>query len=138
MTDTAAAFPGPLKRTWPAVPDSISQIRAAHIRFASEAGASRRTTDAVALAISEAAANSVIHGFGDGLPAGSITTSAEVLADGRLCHVISDDGCGIRGGLRNPGLGLGLPLIAQVADHVDVRSEPGQGTAITMVFALVT
>src|SRR4051812_9758061 len=43
MTEIAPLFPSPLKGTWPAVPDSISQIRAAHLRFAADAGATRRT-----------------------------------------------------------------------------------------------
>ena len=136
MTEIASLFPTPLKGTWPAVPDSISQIRAAHLRFAADAGATRRTADAVALAVSEAAANAVIHAFGDGLPAGRVTTTAELFGDDVLRCVICDDGRGMASDHESSGLGLGLALIAQMAERVQIHSAPGAGTELCMDFRL--
>jgi anti-sigma regulatory factor (Ser/Thr protein kinase) len=136
MTELASAYPAPLKGTWSAVPDSISEIRTAHLRFAVDAGASRRTADAVALAVSEAAANAIIHAFGDGIPAGRVTATAELLAYDRLRCVVSDDGRGMAHERESSGLGLGLALIAQMAERVEIHSEPGAGTELCMDFRL--
>jgi hypothetical protein len=38
----------------------------------------------------------------------------------------------------SPGLGLGLPLIAQVAGNVEIDSQYAEGTCIAMDFELVS
>jgi anti-sigma regulatory factor (Ser/Thr protein kinase) len=51
--------------------------------------------------------------------------------------VVTDDGHGMSPRPDSPGLGLGLPLIASLADKMEIRSpERGSGVAIWVRFAL--
>jgi hypothetical protein len=36
----------------------------------------------------------------------------------------------------SPGLGLGLPLVGQIARRVDITAEVGGGTLVSMCFSL--
>ncbi len=50
---------------------------------------------------------------------------------------ISDDGSGMRPRHDSPGLGLGLPTIAQLAASVSITPGPdGRGTAVVLEFTL--
>jgi serine/threonine-protein kinase RsbW/stage II sporulation protein AB (anti-sigma F factor) len=53
---------------------------------------------------------------------------------GRLSVSICDDGSGMAPRPDSPGYGVGLPLIAQLVDELQVRSE--QGTCVLMGFAM--
>ena len=127
----------PWTRTWDAVPGSLTGIRHAVTDFAVAAGASRRTRDAVALAVSEAASNAVIHGYVETEP-GRILVTASLLDPERLQIVVADDGSGMRPRLDSPGLGLGLPLIAELTDRVDFDGNGTPGTTVTMEFRRLT
>src|SRR3954453_19185466 len=131
MTITA-----PLHVRCDALPGSIASARREVADYASRAGATRRSRDAVNLAVSEAVANAVVHAFPNGAVAGSVVVSAEVLADGRMAVVVGDDGCGMPPNETRDGLGLGLALIAQLAERVELTSDNGGGTSISMVFVL--
>jgi serine/threonine-protein kinase RsbW/stage II sporulation protein AB (anti-sigma F factor) len=86
----------------------------------------------VKLAVSEAATNAVVHAYRGG-PIGAITATARV-EDSRLRIVISDDGVGMAPRVDSPGFGLGLPLIAALADEVEVVSSEKGGTEVVIVF----
>jgi signal transduction histidine kinase len=65
-----------------------------------------------------------------------VTVAAEA-ADHELRVVVSDEGCGLVPRTDSPGAGLGLPLIAQVAESVSVScGAGGQGTVLSMTFEL--
>ena len=49
---------------------------------------------------------------------------------------VDDDGLGMRPRLDSPGVGLGLPLIADLADRVEITSR-GPGTRIAARFTLM-
>jgi nitrate/nitrite-specific signal transduction histidine kinase len=50
-------------------------------------------------------------------------------------HVtVSDDGVGMMPRLDSPGLGVGLPFIADTADTLDIDSIEGGGTQLRMSF----
>jgi anti-sigma regulatory factor (Ser/Thr protein kinase) len=84
----------------------------------------------VALAVSEAATNAVVHGYRG--EAGTIHVSAS-MSESELTIVISDKGPGLVPRTDSPGLGLGLPIIASLASRVELVSE-GEGTHVHMVF----
>ena len=84
----------------------------------------------VQLAVTEAAANAVMHGYAEAT--GELSVSA-VVRDGELAIVIADTGGGFDERRESDGLGVGLSIIATVADRMRIVSTPG-GTEIHMAF----
>jgi anti-sigma regulatory factor (Ser/Thr protein kinase) len=108
----------------------VSAIRGEMVALARRCGLDDRTVGDVALAVSEAATNAVLHAYSE--RPGNIRVTADAI-DGELRIVIADDGQGIGPRTDSPGLGLGLPIIASVARRMEVVAEGG-GTQIHMVF----
>jgi len=121
-----------------AVPPAVGPLRRALTRWAAAAGATPRTEQAVALAASEAITNAVVHAYRDAPAPGEVSVSAEVLGDDRLRLVVTDEGGGMLPRTDSPGLGLGLPLIVELAESVDIDSRVGVGTRVAMEFALLS
>jgi anti-sigma regulatory factor (Ser/Thr protein kinase) len=91
--------------------------------------------DAVRLAVSEAVSNVVVHGYRAAGTRGEFTVAVTWEAD--LLHVtVRDHGCGMAPRTDSPGAGLGLPLIASLADSVSVAAPADGGTEVTMTFLL--
>jgi serine/threonine-protein kinase RsbW len=90
-------------------------------------------TDAVALAVTEAVANAVVHAYRDG-DSGDVRVVTCVERD-RLVVVVRDYGCGMRPRHDSPGLGIGLSTIGHLADHFNVEAPDGDGTRLRMHFA---
>jgi serine/threonine-protein kinase RsbW len=116
-----------------AVADSVPVARNALVAVAQEAGARATQLEAVALAVSEALTNAVVHAYPDG--PGEIRVSAW-LADRELVVVIADDGHGLQAHSEHPGLGLGLGVIATLSDEFDILQPPSGGTEVQMRFWL--
>ena len=91
----------------------------------------------VGLAVSEAATNAVVHAYVDDGP-GPIVITAWLLDAHHLRVVVTDEGRGMQPRTDSHGLGLGLPLMAQVAERLMIESAPREGTEITMDFRLLT
>jgi len=125
----------PLRRTLPAVPASVPVLRAAVAEFVSAAGVGAPHIDAVKLAVSEAVTNAVMHAYVDAAEPGDVRVDT-CLRDGEIRVVVSDDGMGMMPRLDSPGLGVGLPFIADTADTLDIASGEGGGTVLRMSFRL--
>ena len=128
---------GHLARVWPAVAASVSEARNAVTAFAQAAGATGDALAAVSLAVSEAVTNAVLHAYLDRDEPGPV----EVRARRDAQHVVvevADEGRGMLPRTDSPGLGLGLPLIAQMTQSLEVHDRPGGGTEIRMAFALAS
>lgn len=111
---------------------SVGRARAAVADLARRVGAE---PDAVALAVSEAVGNSVVHAF-RGRDHGTISVCATT--DGQaLVVVVADDGTGMLPDLESPGLGLGTSLISQMASEARFQSSDA-GTTVTMSFSLAS
>jgi len=121
--------------TFPARPESVSAIRAALQSFAERCAIPPETTEAVALAASEAATNVVVHAYRDVADPGRIEVAA-ALAAGELWVIVTDNGSGLRPRPDSPGLGLGLAIIARIADGVDLVKPAAGGLELRMRFAL--
>ena len=58
------------------------------------------------------------------------------IARDELALTVEDDGGGMVPRPDSPGLGLGLPLIATVAERFETHSEVGRGTRVCVWFRL--
>jgi serine/threonine-protein kinase RsbW/stage II sporulation protein AB (anti-sigma F factor) len=127
--------PGRLSCEWPAVAASVAEARNAVSAFAEAAGASGDALAAVTLAVSEAVTNAVLHAYLDREEPGPVEVRARCEADIVVVEV-ADEGRGMLPRTDSPGLGLGLPLIAQMTASLEVHDREGGGTEIRMAFAL--
>src|SRR5262245_35942435 len=116
----------------PPRPSSVTQARQAVTRLARAVGASEQQ---VALGVSEAVGNAVLHAFRDEEP-GTIRVRAAPEQES-LVVVVVDNGSGMAPNLNSRGLGFGIPLITQVAREVHFDSSE-QGTAVSMSFDAVS
>ena len=89
------------------------------------------------LATTEACTNCVVHAYRDAGCAATFELEARV-EENALVVVVRDGGVGFFGARlpRKDEEGRGIPLIDLVADSAQIWSRPGQGTGITMRFAL--
>ena len=114
----------------PPEPGSVTKARQAVVELARAVGAA---ADDVALAVSEAVGNAVVHAF-RGRDPGTIAVSAAVEED-TLCVTVADDGTGMMPNLESPGLRIGSSLISRLSDEAKFESTEG-GTTVTMRFEL--
>ncbi|CAA9489863.1 MAG: hypothetical protein AVDCRST_MAG85-1162 [uncultured Solirubrobacteraceae bacterium] len=117
-----------------AVAVNVPRLRRAATRAARWLGADQPTVTRIALAVSEAASNSVLHAFPT-TPGRMRVLVSEGAHDGDIEVRVSDDGIGLTPRPDSPGLGLGLGLIAEVADDLTISRLPRAGTEIVMRFA---
>jgi anti-sigma regulatory factor (Ser/Thr protein kinase) len=123
------------ERRFPAHAEHVSDARRQVLEVARETGAPDAALDGVRLAVSEAVANAVQHGYRDGR-SGEVTVLAEADHE-RLKVVVTDEGCGMSAHPGGNGAGLGLPLIAELTDSMSVRpARGGRGTTLCMTFHL--
>jgi serine/threonine-protein kinase RsbW len=114
----------------PAVAERVRELREQARTFAQRHRVER--SDDVALAISEAVTNVVVHAYRDG-HSGSVelTGSCE---DHRVVFVVADQGCGLGPRVDSPGLGMGLGIITRLAEEFAIDARRGAGTAVRMSF----
>ena len=114
----------------PARAENVAVVRHALGAFGEAFGVDTQTLGDVRLAVTEACTNVVVHAYPDG-EIGPMVVLASMLAD-QLLVVVRDRGRGIVPRPDSPGLGLGLPLIAALAESVqlgrdDITSTPRCG-----------
>ena len=109
------------------------QARRAVVDWARSYVEDRAVLSDIALAITEAATNVVLHAYRDHEVPGTVTIEAEGYED-HVRFSVRDAGSGLAPRVDSPGLGLGLGLIAQVADSADVRAPEDGGTEVIMRF----
>jgi serine/threonine-protein kinase RsbW/stage II sporulation protein AB (anti-sigma F factor) len=120
----------------PALSENIAVLRHAAMDYATAQGADEAQRRKVALATSEAVSNAVMHAYVGADAPGPITVEAWI-EDGKLIVLVRDEGRGMVPRPDSPGLGLGLPLIAQMTERLDVEDpDDAPGTRILMTFAL--
>jgi anti-sigma regulatory factor (Ser/Thr protein kinase) len=118
----------PLELDLPADTESVRIARHAVARFAADHAVDH---DGVALAVSEAVTNAVLHAYPDRLGGHvRVRVSVEPLA---LLIVVSDDGRGMAARSPSRGLGVGLVLIARLCNALEI--DGAGGTRLTMRFA---
>ena len=120
----------------PAEPATVGSIRAGVRDFARVHGLGAPQVADLALAVTEAVTNCVVHAF-VGREPGTVRTAIQAGA-GELVVTVVDDGRGMQPRADSPGLGLGLPTIASLTSSMDMHAPPGGGTALTMTFSAPT
>ena len=122
--------------SYAAVPESVAEARNALTGFARDAGADSERLEAVRLATSEAVTNAVMHAYVTG-EKGTVQVSASYV-ENELWLLVADTGAGLQPRSDSPGLGLGLALIAQLADEFQILSRGSGGTEIRLRFKLAS
>jgi anti-sigma regulatory factor (Ser/Thr protein kinase) len=120
-------------QSYPATPDAVPRARRELARLAAEVGVPPEQVEAVRLAASEAITNVVLHAY-DGMT-GEVRVDVDVTPS-ELSVLIADEGSGLQPRCEKGGLGLGLVLIAQACDELDIIKRKGGGTVLRMRFGL--
>jgi serine/threonine-protein kinase RsbW len=118
----------------PARAENVAVVRHAFGGFAEALSVDEQTLADIKLAITEACTNVVIHAYDEGED-GSLEVDASI-DDRHLTVVIRDEGRGIVPRPDSPGLGLGLPLIATLAESLELGKDDDDRTEVRMTFSL--
>ena len=121
--------------TFEADSESVRRARHAVTAFARQHGVPHHVVGGIALAVSEACTNVVLHAYRGQATRGRFSVDL-TLQDAALWVRVRDDGIGVRPRTDSPGLGLGLPIIASTADSFAIAPCEGGGTELRMRFEL--
>lgn len=124
-----------LSLTLPARAENVAVVRHAISGLGEALGIDDQTLSDIKLAVTEACTNAVVHAYPDG--EGPLEVAAYLRED-RLLLVIRDEGRGIVPRTDSPGLGLGLPLIATLAEALELGTDSAERTEVRMTFRLGT
>ncbi len=117
----------------PARAENVAVVRHAFGGLGEVLDVDEQTLSDIKLAITEACTNVVVHAY-NGVEG---PLEVEVSVDGRrLMVVVRDRGRGIVPRPDSPGLGLGLPLIATLAESLELGRDDEEHTEIRMTFRL--
>lgn len=126
-----------LCEVYPADRGAVPRARAALRDAARRAGAEEEQVEALALALSEAVSNVVLHAYRDAAARADGAFEVTLRQLGSALELLVDDrGCGMAPRDDSPGLGLGLSIISTLSDAFEVRERPAGGTQLAMRFAL--
>jgi anti-sigma regulatory factor (Ser/Thr protein kinase) len=117
----------------PAVAASVPRARHRLRAFAASCGADTATQHAIALAVTEAVANAVLHAYA-GRAAGRVLVDAD-FEEAAIEITVTDHGRGV-GEPPAPRPGLGLELVRHHSSGFEVRDRRLGGTEVWMCFRL--
>jgi serine/threonine-protein kinase RsbW len=130
------ASPSRLQERLPALPASVSRLRGAVVALAASNGASDEQCDDIALAVSEALTNAVVHAYVGRSRAGALGVDAWVTGSADSLTVeVCDEGIGMLRRADSPGLGQGLALIGRLTQRLQVE-DVAPGVRLRMTFAI--
>jgi serine/threonine-protein kinase RsbW len=122
-----------LELTLPARAENVAVVRHAVGGLGDVLELDDQTLSDIKLAVTEACTNVVVHAYPDGEGPMGLRAS---IADRQLDVVVTDRGRGIVPRPDSPGLGLGLPLIATLAESLELGTGRGEETEVRMTFIL--
>jgi serine/threonine-protein kinase RsbW len=118
-----------------AMADNVPLVRHALRGLLEATGAREDRVSDITLAVTEACANAVLHAYAK-QGRGNFEVTASLSEGGELAVVVRDHGSGIAPRVNSPGLGVGLPVMAAIADSLVIDAPPGAGTLVRMTFDL--
>jgi serine/threonine-protein kinase RsbW len=118
----------------PAQAENVAIVRHAFGALGETLGVEPQMLSDIQLAVTEACTNVVVHAYPDGSE-GPLEVQAALL-EGELVVTVRDEGPGIVPRPDSPGLGLGLPLIASLAETVQLGHDAQGRTEVRMTFPL--
>jgi anti-sigma regulatory factor (Ser/Thr protein kinase) len=121
-----------VRLTLPAKPENVAVIRHVLGAFAVALKLPAELVEDMRLAITEACTNVVRHAYPDD-EQGTIDVVIRPTGD-RIDVIVSDHGSGIGPSPDVGGPGLGLPMIAALADTVEIEHGPVRGTRLALSF----
>jgi serine phosphatase RsbU (regulator of sigma subunit)/anti-sigma regulatory factor (Ser/Thr protein kinase) len=130
-----------IAHTFAAEPGAVAAARREVTSFAAAYGAGAAMLRDLALAVSEACTNVVVHAYRHRDTATQSPGPMHVAAAHLEDHIevtIADEGRGVRPRGDSPGVGLGLQIIARTAATFDVHDLPGGGAQLVLRFPLPT
>jgi anti-sigma regulatory factor (Ser/Thr protein kinase) len=116
----------------PARPENVAVIRHVLGAFAEAMDLPPALVEDMRLAATEACTNVVRHAYDDP-EQGTIDVLIRPTGN-RLDLIVSDHGSGMGASSDADGPGLGLPMIAALADHVEIEQAPSRGSRLSMSF----
>ena len=118
----------------PARAENVAVVRHAFGGLGDVLDLTEQTLSDIKLAVTEACTNVVVHAYPnrDDGPLGVQATLHERM----LTIVVTDEGRGVLPRADSPGLGLGLPLIATLAESLELGTGINQETEVRMTFDL--
>lgn len=121
----------------PARADGLAVVRQAVTGAAEVAGLPEDRIEDLKVAVTEACTNVVLHAYDDHRDHCLMEVCAEATPES-LVITVQDGGSGIvpRAEKTSPGLGLGLQMIAALADDVSITANEPGGTRVRMAFSL--
>jgi len=122
-----------VKLTLPAQPENVSVIRHVLGAFAEALRLHDDLVEDLRLAVTEACTNVVRHAYPPN-ETGPVEITIQPMEE-HVSVIVSDHGRGIGTSSDTTGPGLGLPLIAAIADEVDLQPVPGGGSRVAMTFS---
>lgn len=123
-----------MRWTFPAEAVSCSAARRTVCDVARAHGADEEGLNRIALGVTEAVTNAVLHAYLGHEPTPEDIV-VELTCDDELAHLrVVDHGLGVRPGARS--LGLGLRLMAHAAEDFEVSPLEGGGTQVRMAIRL--
>ncbi len=123
-----------LELSLPAQAENIALVRHAFGALGEVLDLDEQLLSDIRLAITEACSNVVVHAYAD-RPPGPLDVCA-TLENDELTVIVRDEGPGIAPHPDSPGLGLGLPLIASLANSVQLGRDERERTEVCMTFSL--
>ena len=131
-----------LETVFPARSENEGLARAIAAAFAAQADPTIEELTEIRTAISEAVSNAVIHAYPQG--DGSVNMELCLYEDGIIVISVEDRGVGIEDvtrareplyttGTDGERSGMGFTVMESFMDRLEVISEPGKGTRVTMV-----
>lgn len=128
------ADPPDIELALPARAENVAIVRHAFGALGEAYDVNEQMLSDLRLAVTEACTNVVVHAYPDGFE-GPLEVRASIDQE-QLTVVVRDRGKGIGPRPDSPGLGLGLPLIASLADTVQLSRDDSGHTEVRMGFSL--
>jgi serine/threonine-protein kinase RsbW len=120
-----------IRVTLPARPENVAVVRHVLGSLSEALGLPAELTEDIRLAVTEACTNVVRHAYGEGEGTIDVVVRSE---PSTLEVVVADAGRGIAPSADTSGPGLGLPLIAALADSLSIERTASAGSRLTMSF----